>query len=493
MDRLSGRFPALAALALLAAAQAVPAQEAPATPAERPVTVPAQERLALYEAFLKEFSAGNYAAALPRARELVEWIEANEPLSDELPTAYNNLGVVQFRTDDVAGAEASFSRALDLLEQTQGIASRRLVSPLAGLGAVYAAQDQHARAVDVLQRAIGISRRADGLFNLDQLDLLDAVIRSYEALGVYEGIEREMRYQQQIVQQQHGVDDPRTLPVTMKLAAWYERTNRFGPARALWAHTVEVASKQGGGRNAASINGLLGIARTHRLQYSRDPGSMEGAPPIDPLTGRPDPMFGTGVRLGQLKLDREGETAALKALEILDSTSEPPRGLLARTLIELGDWYTTAHEPEKAAPHYERAWPLVDAMLAPGEINPLLAPRALHYRAPAGATRNLALSDVPTVSRKIEFSLDIAATGEVTGVTPVSSEIAEGQTTQVARSLARAWFSPRLEDGKPVATSGFLFTEYWHEIAPAEAPSEAPAATPPEARPAADGKPAGSA
>lgn len=453
-----------------AAAAPEPANAAPAPTA-------AGTRSALYEDFRRDYTAGRYEAALPKARDLVSLIEAEDPLSDELPTAYNNLGVVQLRVGDLPGAEASFGRALELLEQTQGIASRRLVSPLAGLGAVYAAQGQNARAVDVLQRAVGISRRADGLFNLGQLDLLDAIIRSYESLGILEGIERELRYQLQVVQKEYGADDPRTVPITMKLAVWYERTNRYAAARALWTHVAEIGLADNDGRNAATINGLLGIARTHRLQYARDPGSIEGAPPVDPLTGRVDPMFGTGMRPGTVRLDPDGEAAALKALGILDSTPNAPGDLQARTLIELGDWYLTARDPGRAIPQYERAWSLVGKALAPGEANPLLTPRPVLYRPLAAAVRNRGQPDTPTVARKLEFNLDIDVTGEVTGVTTVSSEVSDGQTQQVRKALEKAWFSPRFEDGKPVATTGFLFTEYWFEIAP-----------PPEPEP---GKPAG--
>ncbi|HSF78464.1 MAG TPA: tetratricopeptide repeat protein, partial [Steroidobacteraceae bacterium] len=151
-------------------------------------------RADVYREFRQASEAGDYETALPLARELTQLIEQADPMSQDLPTAYNNLGVAQFRTGELDAAERSFLRALEFLEATQGIASRKMISPLAGLGAVYAAQGQHARAADTLQRALAISRRADGLFNLGQLDILDALVRSYEAIGLLEGVERELRY-----------------------------------------------------------------------------------------------------------------------------------------------------------------------------------------------------------------------------------------------------------------------------------------------------------
>jgi tetratricopeptide (TPR) repeat protein len=474
------KLPALTLLAaLLALPVTVPHADAPAGD---------EREAAVYDAFRQEFDAGRYDAALPLAQELVTLMEADPTAVDQLPTAYNNLGVTQFRSGDTSGAEASFNHALELLERSQGIASRRLVSPLAGLGAVYAAENQHARAVDVLQRAVGITRRADGLFNLQQLDLLDAVVKSYEALGAYDAVEREHRYALQVVQQQYGSDDPRTLPAAIQLAQWYEKTGRYAAARALWARTAEIGAREDGGRNAATINGLLGITRTHRLQYVRDPESLAQGPAIDPFTGQPDPLAGASSRFAPVRLERDGDAAARKALEILDGTPSPPRALLAGTLLELGDWYTTAHAPERALPCYERAWPLLQEGLRPGESNPLAAPRPMHYRPPVAAFRNRLRPDVRTVARSMQFSLAVAATGEVTGVATVSSEAQDGQTGQVQDALKKAWFSPRFEDGHAVATADFPFVEHWYDIAPPE--PEAPAA--PAATPPPEGKAAGS-
>jgi tetratricopeptide (TPR) repeat protein len=94
-------------------------------------------RADIYREFRQASEAGDYGTALPLARELAQLIEQADPLSKDLPTAYNNLGVAQFRTGELDAAERSFLRALELLEATQGIASRKMISPLAGLGAVY--------------------------------------------------------------------------------------------------------------------------------------------------------------------------------------------------------------------------------------------------------------------------------------------------------------------------------------------------------------------
>jgi len=480
------RIPVLALALSLGLAAAVPSPAQVLRPDE-------DRRVETYERFRGLFDAGKYEEALPLAQSLVRLTEAADPQHEELPTAYNNLGVVQFRVGNLEAAESSFDTALEMLEKTEAISSRRLISPLAGLGAVYAASGQPARAADVLHRAIAISRRANGLFNVDQLELIEALVAAYETLGNLEGIERERRYELQIVQQAYGHDDPRTLPAVTRFAEWLEKTDRWSAARVYWAKAVEIGMREGGGRNAATINGLLGIARSHRLQYVRDPESLsQPTGNVDPLTGRPDPLSISQERVGLVRLDSEGEEAALQALEILDTTTSPPPLLLSSTLMELGDWYMTEHKPDKAIPYYQRAWPLLRDSVADGQPNPLLQPRPLHYRTPAAAVRNLTRARALTVARPVEFSLTVTPTGETADVTLVGVA-PEGQVAQIRRALERAWFSPRFEDGMPVTTSAYRFVEHWIEVQTEDDPEEAPAppVDPPQEADAAAGQAAG--
>lgn len=435
-----------------------------------------EARVEAYEEFRRLFAQNQFAEALPFAQRVVSLIESVDPRDNELPIAYNNLGAAQLRVGDLDAAEASFRHALELLEDRVGIVSRRLVAPLAGLGAVQAARGHHALAADSLQRALAISRRANGLFNIDQMELLESLIENYTAMGNDSGVERERRYAVQVVQQEYGFDDPRTIPAMSLLAEWYERTDRYVLARTQWQHVVAVASREGSSRNVAAILGLIGIARNHRLQFVLNPESLESAQvPVDPWTGRPDPFMAGSERSGHVKLDREGEAAALQALKLLDETPDPPKKLLAAALTELGDWYVTMGKISTAIPYYRRAWPLFAETMQAGEPNPLAVPRPLLYRPPAAAVRNRGRTDVELVPAPFEFTMTISASGETDHVTLVSSgrdgnvESDDYRAAQIRRSLTRSLFSPRFEDGEPVATDGYRFTETWYDLAPGAA------------------------
>lgn len=457
------RLPAIALFCLAASASAGTA----------PVSSEA-ERQAVYDEFKRAFAAGQMTEAQALAGELVSMMEAAKVDSERLSTAWNNLGVVQFRTGNLAGSEASFRRSLELLEATEGIASRRLISPLAGLAAVQAAGDQHALAVEALQRAVAISRRSEGLFNLRQLELLDPLARSLGALGADAEVEQQHRYALKIVQREYGVNDPRTLPATLELARWLESKGRYVSSRALWGQAVRVGSAEGTGLNVATIDGLIAIARTYRLQYSLDPESIAEATAEDPFAGRYESTNTLPARYLAVRLDDDGEQAALKALELLEASSDPPPDLLARTLLELGDWYTTAHRPDMALPYYQRAWPLLaEAESLGGATNPLAVPLPLHYRPPAAATRNRDREGVVTEARLVRAELTIAPTGEVTSARIVESDIDDSQADTLQRALGRAWFRPRFDAGGPVEEPALPYTETWYVIAePAQPPVE---------------------
>ncbi|MCU0976097.1 MAG: tetratricopeptide repeat protein [Steroidobacteraceae bacterium] len=453
----------------------------PATPAEPGL---AESGAALdarrgeaYERFRALVAEGRYAEAVPLAREVLQLTEQLDPDHAELPTAYNNLGVAELRAGDPRAALVSFGKALDLLESSKGIGSRRLIAPMAGLGAAYNALGEPALAAEQLERAIAVSRRAAGLFNLEQLELMDALIRAYAAVGFTEGIDRERRYAVQVVEKRFGAGDPRALPRLNELAEWYEATGRYAAARLFYRRALDIASRESGGRSPATVNALLAIARTHRLQFAEDPESLVEAQDPMPLTGEslaaararataPVPATMQPQTAIRLRLDPEGRKALDQALSLLESSSDPPDALMSRTLLEHGDWFMTSGSTAEALSYYERAWPLLESLArADGAANPLAAPRRLLYRAPAGQRRSRLLAGNEIVELRGDFLVDVDANGQPVSAEAAGGNLSEIQSSQVLRALRRAIFSPAHADGRPVATTGYRLSETWFEFA----------------------------
>ncbi len=462
-------IPVLAAL-LLAAQQAAAETSVPESPVVAPAdaiaapqTAPTQlTRMEAYDQFRGLYATKRFDEALPLAKRVVELSEADPERDNELPIAYNNLGATQFQLGDYTAAAESYGKSLEILESTQGISSRRLVVPLAGLSAVYAALDQHPLAVQLMERALAVSRRSEGLFNLAQLPLIDQMAISYLALKDYPGAERQYLYALKVAEQNYGYADDRTLPSLLQLATFYESVREFMAARNMYLRGREIAVKESGGFNPLAIQCLVGIARTHRLQYTLDPQSLEGQ--IGPKEESSAEFFDNIYRESRVPPvgpDRTGLKAVQSALELLRAASDPPKRLLADTLIELGDWYQSSSRPVDALPYYAEAATILETDPVLG--NPLIIPRMVVYRPPVSATLSPRALPGQYVLRKVEFRFLITDTGELLDMEVVSNDMSEWQLAQSQRALSRAIYSPRFENGKPVATEDVSFTIEWYE------------------------------
>ena len=449
-----------------------------------------------YQQFRSLYELARFDEALPYAKQVVELSEAGSERDHELPIAYNNLGATQYQLADYPAAEGSYRKSLELLESTQGISSRRLVVPLAGLGAVYAAQDQHQVAADLFDRALAVSRRADGLFNLQQLPLIEQAADSRYAINDFGGAEREHIYALKIAEQNYGYGDTRTLPALLELGVFYESLREFIAARNMYLRARDVSFKPGV-YDPQAVRALVGIARTHRLQYTMDPDTLDSQQPArDEVTGDIIGKVYKESRVPPPAADRTGLKAAQTALELLRSTSDPPAALMTETLIELGDWFQATSRPAIAIPYYAEAAGIFDAQTAADPLagHPLKAPRMVFYRPPLSASRGLNTLSGQYVIRKTVFSFLVSETGVPLDINVVSTDMDEGQLSLSKRAVGKAIYSPRFAEGQAVSTAGVSFTSEWYqEYDPEKAPADAQpiSTTPPEpeAAPQPDAKP----
>jgi tetratricopeptide (TPR) repeat protein len=475
-----------------ATAPQAPAKQAP--PKQQLRILAQDPRMEAYTEFRSLYETARFEEALPLAKRVVELSENDAEREFELPIAYNNLGATQYQLGDYTGSERSYQKSLELLESTQGISSRRLIVPLAGLGAVYAARDEHAIAAQLFDRALAVSRRADGLFNLNQLPLLEQAADSRYAMTDFGGAEREHLYAVKIAEQNFGYGDPRTVASLLELASFYEGLKEYIAARNMYLRARDVAM-QTPGYSADAVRSLVGIARTHRLQYTMDPDSLESQQPArDEVTGEMVGKVYKESRVPPPAADRTGLKSVQTALELLRSTPNPPSSLMTETLIELGDWYQATSRPAIAAPFYAEAADIYEKITEADPLagNPLKAPRMVFYRPPLSATRGLNTLSGQYVIRKAVFSFAVTESGEPVDIAVVSSDMEEGQLSQARRSMSKAIYSPRFSEGKPVSTAGVTFTSEWYqEYQPdAEQPSTAkPVSTTPAAKPAPETKP----
>ncbi|HEV7716303.1 MAG TPA: tetratricopeptide repeat protein, partial [Steroidobacteraceae bacterium] len=153
------------------------------------------DRQQSYKQFRTLFDAKRYTEALPVAEKIVSMTEEQYGAADRaLVNPLTNLGTVHYRLKDYPAAEKDYQRSVEILEATAGSTERQLLRPLHGLGASHFAEGEFVDASVALKRAIDLSRNLDGLFNVEQLQILEPLISSYIELDLKADAEKEQQY-----------------------------------------------------------------------------------------------------------------------------------------------------------------------------------------------------------------------------------------------------------------------------------------------------------
>ncbi len=407
------------------------------------------DRTTVYREFRTHFDARRYQEALPVAQRLVQLSEEQYgPKSRELVNPLANLGTTHYRMGNHQEAEKNYLRSVEILEASAATTDRQLLRPLHGLGATYVALERPGEASLVLKRAVDLSRNLNGLFNPGQLELLEPLIESYVALGQYAEAEKEHQYAFRVAETAFGRTDPRLLDPLDRYARWYEFVGRYSTARALHARALSIAELTGKG-TPVSVDPLRGIARTYRLEFLNGPED-ESREAFSNNSGVAPSEIANAQRL-----NADGERALRLALAALEKEpiDHKRRG---ETLVELGDWYLSAGETNKALDTYRDAW----KELQQGGSTELLAqPRQLAYRPPASSVKRSRLDPEEAEERFVEVKFTVTREGRTSDVVTTESDAPESIQRSVMNSVRKARYSPRVENGEPAATADVGFRE----------------------------------
>lgn len=373
----------------------------------------------------------------------------------ELVNPLTNWGTVAFRSGRFTEAEERYQRAIALLEGQRAGADRLLIRPLQGLGETWLESARAAEAVIVLRRAVDLSRNLDGLYNLDQLDLVDALIDAYRQTGQTADAEREHQFAYRTVETAYGKNDLRLIEPLDRYARWFENMGRYSTSRGLHARALQLAEQLSGDRPLVGVPALRGLARTWFLE------AVYG-PEVEQQTTAPQVAENPGLLMQQpgTRFNSDGERALRYALDIVKERSPDNHRLQGELSTELADWYLASGN-RKTRETYAEAWQAFEKA-NDGSIDTLKAPRLLVYRAPPLATSRLQPENAEEYTTRV---VDLLATVDENGkvndarLANETSDLPEATARSVIFALRRARYAPRLEDGIPVTTIDMPFSE----------------------------------
>ena len=427
-----------------------------------------EDRAGIAASYKSAINEKRWADAVELAQRMVS-IERAAPGKKTLvlADALQKLGLAQLSVKDTKGAEASYAEALTIVESLVGNTDARLIGPLRGLGHTLAQVQRHKEAAAVLERAVLISHRSEGLFNPEQESLLLQLASSYFALGERNEAHQKLLYLFQVCEHAYGMSSPEMMRGLLPLADFYSNVGDFERSRSLYTQGIALVERKLGSGDPALAPLLRGYARSYVRELF-----------ILPLVAKPAPLpsvVGSVAedfepielqRLASRKdLPKQGQQALERAVEIL--TAQPmlakPDESLA-TLLELGDWFWLKEDTAAALPYYRKASRLRFSDPREENAQPLSYPIPVYYLPPPATARYADRREEEIVRRSVLVEFIVTAQGAVKEPKVIAADAHPRQISATLAALNNARYRPRMENDAAVDTPGVRYRETFREL-----------------------------
>jgi len=408
------------------------------------------DRIAVYREFRANYDAKKYAEAQPLAERLVELTEAqygSEELA--LTNPLTNLATVHYKLGHYAPAIENYQRTLRILQAKSTIADKQQIRPLHGLGVSFLGARDPESAVVALKRAADLSRNTDGLFNINQIEFIDALIDAYEASGRYAEAEKESMYAMRVEEAAYGRNSVKLLNRLEKLARWYEAARRYTSERNVYERALAILARSAPENDLRRVAPLRGIARSFRLEaFFGVEGADTGASFNSGNAGAP--VFSDGTQ------QRRGESSLNSALAIIEANSPPNEQMRGEVLTDLGDWFLVSNSARRAYDAYAGAWKAFDSV---SNTKLLESPRILAYRPSISSVDRSQLDPAEAMVKVVQLVFKVDRDGRIDEVTSPTTDVPENIVRNSAASMKRSRYAPRIENGIAVPTENVVFYE----------------------------------
>jgi TonB family protein len=330
--------------------------------------------------------------------------------------AHIDLANAQREADQFDKAAENYLAAVEVYRSVDGPFTPLAIGPLTSLGDNYHEADDDTNAVAAYSEARTVSRRAYGLHNTEQIELLDRMSRSLLDLNQLSEAEAQQLEALRLVQRAHPPGSDEVLEAMYKYADWLGDRLFWQLQRDQYARALRMIRQVHGERDVRQVRPLLGIGNSYREE--RNPASM-------------------------------GISALEEALNLLMEQPERDPVTMAMALRDMGDWAVAFGKTGYSGTEYQRAWQLLES--APNG-------RTLQRQWFTGANYVLyepisprGLSMAPdALSGHVTVSFDIDKAGNSENVMLVESDPVGLKDEAVLRHIRRSRFRPVLENGAVV-------------------------------------------
>lgn len=355
----------------------------------------------------------------------------------------------------------NYRQAIEEVEEHFGPYDSQLPQHLTSLGLSYQQQGEHAQAVEIFERALHIQRIGGGLYDLNQVPILEEIIESNVARGRWDEASNNHQYLYWLHRRNYDENDPRMLPVIDKLSHWhlnsYSVTSSSGlayhliNAHQLFTNAVSIISTHYGDNDLRMVDALRGLTASNYYLATYNASQQFSAASYTPDDNQ-NPA--SRVLLGQYIMNsyRSGRDAITRMRDIYSNSPEAPPAAEIGAQIELADWNMLFDRSNTAIAMYQQAY----NDLVTYEDHAALTK---DYFGEPKALPNLPLfkGNLNTVNEDVDYVLvnfSVSEHGRAKNIKIIESfpENNVRNRIRVRQSLKAAKFRPRFDNGSPVTT-----------------------------------------
>jgi len=317
-----------------------------------------------------------------------------------------------------------------------------LAQPLTLLGDARMELDDPRGALEAYDRAKHITRLADGIQGIKQIELLHREATAFSALKEFRTANFRHEQAYDLSRRTYGMGDPRHLAAARRLIAWYGHHHKYVAAHLLSERLIENTAHLADDdpvlvdllREQADLmrQKVFGRRKVGRgTFYAWPPGIRRLAPwrefsPFD-----------------------EGEEALGRVVEIHESSDRSSDGDLADAMLDLADWHLLFGDYPTAVRNYRRVWDLLDSDQE--RRSAVFAdPTPLYLPLPYAGKRDPSGHD-----GIVRLALTVTHRGRVVGRKTLLAEPGGIMEFRVRKAARRARYRPAFQEGHPVRVKGF--------------------------------------
>ena len=315
-----------------------------------------------------------------------------------------------------------------------------------------------------MRDALQSVRINEGLYSINQVAILEAIIDSRVALGARGELRRDYEYLFWLYQRNYGEGNADLVPVIKRVGQWYFDLYNFSPpnttvepliaADDLYAKALKILPEDAPPRDRADILYKVAVINHHVAEDVQDPmlSHREIREAMIPH-GRGSPYHNeTAVR--QYYADQsfhKGKRSLKRIIETYEKTL--PDGIMdyARALVFMGDWLTVQRRVSEGARLYQRALAALEEHDAdPAQVDELFGePQPIEQLPVPGEAEPQAGAD----SYYVDALLDVPRSGWPTNIRIQAIHPPEETTLtrRAERGIAATRYRPRFHNGQPVA------------------------------------------